>query len=115
MAFDGLRVLVLESRRARELATLVTTYGGEPISAPSMREVPLESNTEALAFADRLDISLKSISKVEELAPKIDVPPERRFVGFNAYQDVIACCVRGLSRAAPSLLPLCAMCRCPSG
>src|SRR5689334_16765407 len=43
------------------------------------------------AFADRLDISLKSISKVEELAPKIDVPPERRFVGFNAYQDVIAC------------------------
>lgn len=55
MAFDGLRVLVLESRRARELATLVTTFGGEPISAPSMREVPLESNTEALAFADRLE------------------------------------------------------------
>ena len=49
------RVLVLESRRARELATLVTTYGGEPISAPSMREVPLESNTEALAFADGLE------------------------------------------------------------
>jgi uroporphyrinogen-III synthase len=55
LAFDGLRVLVLESRRARELATLVTTYGGEPMSAPSMREVPLESNTEALAFADRLE------------------------------------------------------------
>jgi uroporphyrinogen-III synthase len=55
VAFDGLRVLVLESRRARELATLVTTFGGEPISAPSMREVPLESNTEALAFADRLE------------------------------------------------------------
>ena len=55
MSFDGLRVLVLESRRARELATLVTTYGGEPISAPSMREVPLESNTEAVAFADGLE------------------------------------------------------------
>jgi uroporphyrinogen-III synthase len=55
LPFDGLRVLVLESRRARELATLVTTFGGEPISAPSMREVPLESNTEALAFADRLE------------------------------------------------------------
>jgi uroporphyrinogen-III synthase len=55
VAFDGLRVLVLESRRAREMATLVTTYGGEPISAPSMREVPLESNIEALAFADGLD------------------------------------------------------------
>ena len=34
---------------------LVTTYGGEPISAPSMREVPLESNTEAVAFADGLE------------------------------------------------------------
>ena len=55
MAFDGLRVLVLESRRARELATLVTTFGGVPVSAPSMREVPLESNGEALAFADGLE------------------------------------------------------------
>ena len=55
MSFDGLRVLVLESRRARELATLVTTYGGEPVSAPAMREVPLESNTEAVAFADGLE------------------------------------------------------------
>ena len=52
--FAGLRVLALESRRAPELAKLITTYGGEPIVAPSMREVPLESNTEALAFASAL-------------------------------------------------------------
>jgi uroporphyrinogen-III synthase len=50
--FDGLSVLVLESRRARELASIVESYGGRPLVAPSMREVPLESNTEALAFAD---------------------------------------------------------------
>jgi len=47
-------VLSLESRRAPELAKLITTYGGEAIVAPSMREVPLESNTEALAFAAAL-------------------------------------------------------------
>jgi uroporphyrinogen-III synthase len=52
--FDGLRVLALESRRAAELAKLVTNYGGQPIVAPSMREVPLESNKEALAFAEAL-------------------------------------------------------------
>src|SRR2546429_7625572 len=52
--FAGLRVLSLESRRAPELAKLITTYGGEAIVAPSMREVPLESNTEALAFAAAL-------------------------------------------------------------
>ncbi len=52
--FQGLRVLVLESRRARELASIVTSYGGQPLVAPSMREIPLESNVEALAFADAL-------------------------------------------------------------
>src|SRR5258707_11363758 len=49
--FEGLRVLALESRRAPELAKLISNYGGEAVVAPSMREVPLESNTEALAFA----------------------------------------------------------------
>lgn len=53
-SFNGRRVLVLESRRARELASIVTSYGGTPIVAPSMREVPLESNSDAVAFADAL-------------------------------------------------------------
>ena len=53
-SFGGLQVLVLESRRSREMASLVTTYGGQPVTAPSMRELPLESNQEAVAFADDL-------------------------------------------------------------
>ncbi len=52
--FAGLRVLALESRRASELAKLIATYGGEAVVAPAMREVPLESNKEALAFAEAL-------------------------------------------------------------
>lgn len=44
----------LESRRAREMASLITAHGGQPLVAPSMREVPLESNHEAVAFADAL-------------------------------------------------------------
>jgi uroporphyrinogen-III synthase len=52
--FAGMRVLALESRRAAELSKLIVTYGGEPVVAPSMREVPLASNTEALAFAEKL-------------------------------------------------------------
>jgi len=52
--FAGLRVLALESRRAPELAKLIATYGGEAVVAPAMREVPLESNKEALAFAEAL-------------------------------------------------------------
>ncbi len=52
--FGGLRVLSLESRRAQEIGTLIANYGGEPVVAPALREVPLESNTLALAFADAL-------------------------------------------------------------
>jgi uroporphyrinogen-III synthase len=52
--FKGLRVLVLESRRSRELAALVSTYGGQPVVAPALREVPLESNSEAMRFAEGL-------------------------------------------------------------
>ena len=52
--FAGLRVLALESRRAAELTKLILSYGGEPIVVPAMREVPLDSNTEALSFAERL-------------------------------------------------------------
>jgi uroporphyrinogen-III synthase len=53
-SFGGLRVLALESRRATETAALISNLGGEPIVAPSLKEVPLESNTEAIAFAERL-------------------------------------------------------------
>jgi uroporphyrinogen-III synthase len=52
--FAGLRVLSLESRRGVEMAKLIASYGGEAMIAPSMREIPLESNTEALAFGRTL-------------------------------------------------------------
>src|ERR1700755_1473505 len=52
--FDGMRVLALESRRAPEIAKLIRASGGEPTVALAMREIPLESNHEALQFAARL-------------------------------------------------------------
>jgi uroporphyrinogen-III synthase len=52
--FTGLRVLSLESRRGPEMAKLIASHGGHAMVAASMREVPLETNTEALAFARKL-------------------------------------------------------------
>ncbi|HXT75973.1 MAG TPA: uroporphyrinogen-III synthase [Candidatus Eisenbacteria bacterium] len=52
--FAGLRVLSLESRRAPEMAKLIATFGGNATVAPSMREVPIESNTEAQGFTRAL-------------------------------------------------------------
>lgn len=44
---DDLTVLAFESRRAKEMAELIRRRGGTPVSAPSMREVPLETSPEA--------------------------------------------------------------------
>lgn len=76
-SFDGLRVLSLESRRAKEVAKLIRTYGGEPFVVPSMREVPLESNTQALEFADQL------------MAGKVDVVVFFTGVGVRALLDIV--------------------------
>ncbi len=40
------------------------------------------------AFADRLERSLKSILK-QPIKDRVDVPPERQFVGLDAYRDAI--------------------------
>src|SRR5665213_4000861 len=52
--FQGLRVLALESRRATEIAKLIRNYGGEPTVVPAVRDIPADSNQEALDFAGRL-------------------------------------------------------------
>ncbi len=50
--FNGRRVLAFESRRAKEIAVLIETFGGRPLVAPAMREVARESDDDALALAD---------------------------------------------------------------
>ena len=52
--FLGLRVVAFESRKADDLRKLIRRLGGEPLVAPSMREVPLEDQHEAFRFAERL-------------------------------------------------------------
>src|SRR5580693_6377978 len=54
MPFDGLRVVSFESRRATEMGELIRRQGGVPFVAPSMREAPIENNTQAFEFAERL-------------------------------------------------------------
>jgi predicted dehydrogenase len=43
------------------------------------------------AFRDRLDSSLATLRREGDIASKVDVRPERCFVGFDAYQQVINC------------------------
>jgi predicted dehydrogenase len=41
-------------------------------------------------FEDRLQLSLNSLKEDKGIGSKIDVPAERRFVGFDAYKQVLA-------------------------
>ncbi len=41
------------------------------------------------AFEDRLTTSLEQIKANKKVGHKVDVSPERRFVGFDAYQKLI--------------------------
>jgi len=77
-SFGGLRVLALESRRATEIGALITTFGGEPRVAPSLREVPLETNTEALEFAAAL------------MRDEFDIVVFLTGVGARALMNVVA-------------------------
>src|SRR5256885_11519817 len=52
--FAKLRVAALESRNAAEISRLIERFGGQPFVSPSMREVPIEQNREAVDFAHRL-------------------------------------------------------------
>lgn len=77
-SFENVRVLALESRRANEIATLIARYGGAPILAPALREVPLESNGAALDFAADL------------LLGGIDIAIFLTGAGVRALFDVLA-------------------------
>ena len=55
MSFAGLRVLSLESRRAKEMETLIRREGGDPYVAPSVQERALENHGEASQFLARLE------------------------------------------------------------
>jgi uroporphyrinogen-III synthase len=52
--FGGLRVAAFESRMADEMTRLIERHGGRPAVAPSMREIPLEHNTDVVQFGDQL-------------------------------------------------------------
>jgi len=54
MSSPQLKICSFESRRSAEIGTLIEKMGGEAFVAPSMQEVPLSENSDALAFAEKI-------------------------------------------------------------
>jgi len=52
--FENRTVVAFENRKQKEIATLIANQHGIPLVAPAMREIPLEENPAAFAFAEEL-------------------------------------------------------------
>jgi uroporphyrinogen-III synthase len=55
MSFAGLRVLSLESRRAKEMEALIVREGGVPFVAPSVKERAVDDEQAAFRFVEQLE------------------------------------------------------------
>jgi uroporphyrinogen-III synthase len=95
--FDGLRVLSLESRRAKEIGQLIANNGGKPMIAPSTREVASGPNDEELKFAAELQqdkygaVILLTGVGTRALAQAIEsVLPREQFVAALSRTKVVA-------------------------
>ena len=77
MGLTGLKVLSLESRRAKEMETLILRYGGLPFMAPSVQERAIDSNADAIAWADDL------------MAGKFDLVVFTTGVGLQYLRDAV--------------------------
>lgn len=75
--FAGLSVAAFESRMAPEIARLIERYGGRPLLAPALREIPLSDHTAALQFGVRLT------------AHEVDILILMTGVGTTALFDVL--------------------------
>jgi uroporphyrinogen-III synthase len=51
---NGARVALLEGRMGKELASLVRRHGGEPVSVPAVRELPLPCGDDVAKLLDAL-------------------------------------------------------------
>jgi uroporphyrinogen-III synthase len=54
IGFAGCTVLSFESRRSKEIASLIENYGGRPMVAPAVKEVPAQSSEDVSRFAAAL-------------------------------------------------------------
>jgi uroporphyrinogen decarboxylase len=95
--FANLRVAALESRNATEIARLIEKFGGRPFVSPSMREVAIQHNREAVDFANRLItgeidimIFLTGVGFRHLLAAVEKHVPRERYL--NALADITTIC-----------------------
>ena len=64
---------------------------GAALNALSVDNGPTKLVAMADVFPNRLSSSYASLSGHKKVGSKVDVPEERRFIGFDAYREAIDC------------------------
>lgn len=62
---------------------------GAAVDALSVKQGPMKLVAMADVFADKLSTSFESLQK--QVADRMDVPEDRKFIGFDAYQKAMDC------------------------
>lgn len=106
MPLDGKRVLALESRRAVEIAELIRRQGGEPLIAPSMREVPVGGDEELRAFAEDL---FDGVFDMMILLTGVGARQLRKALAEDYPEDAFADALRKLTVVARGPKPVAAL------
>lgn len=96
-ALAGRVVLSFESRRAAEMAELIRRHGGEPVVAPSMREVPLEDAAAVVELVRRLErgeidvvVLLTGVGTRALVAAAAETCPAPRLASLLAATELVA-------------------------
>ncbi len=83
MAFDGLKIVCLESRRADDLASLLRRQGGDPFLAPSVKERSVEDHSVAFRLVEQLE------------AGEVDILICMTGAGLSFLKDVVSAQIPG--------------------
>jgi len=83
---------MLHAAESNQLTVGLVGCGGRGTGA-AINALSADSDVQLTAMADvfddRLQLSLKTLQEKESISSKINVPKERQFIGFDAYQQLI--------------------------
>jgi hypothetical protein len=66
---------------------------GSGAAGDALRAKGVQAKLIAMAdvYQDRMDSSFAGLTSQQDIAPKIDVPADRKFIGFDAYKQAMDC------------------------
>src|SRR6185295_17130815 len=65
--------------------------GGAAVNALSVKRGPMKLVAMADVFTNRLKSSYDALKRSREVGHLVDVPEDRKFIGFDAYQKAMDC------------------------